>query len=83
MRNLPNGANWQHFVKKLMRLWRTTIWLSMLVFWLSTSGCQTNPDPVVCSDWEQHLERVVVKYHACLEDKGNLRNQLKACTERR
>lgn len=66
-----------------MRPWQNVIWLSMLGLWLSLSGCQTSPEPVPCGDWEKYLERAVVKYHQCLEDKGNLRHQLKACEERR
>ena len=55
----------------------------MLGLWLSLSGCQTSPEPVSCSVWEAYVEQYAKKYHACLEDKGNLRQQLKACQERR
>jgi hypothetical protein len=36
-----------------------------------------------CSAWETHLERTAAQYHQCLEDKANLRHQLKVCQERR
>jgi len=55
---------------------------SIVGFWLSLSGCQTSHKPCDCGQAERELRIYTEKYPQCLEDKGNLRQQLKACQER-
>lgn len=49
---------------------------------MSLSGCQTKPDPCDCPFAEAELTKYTNKYFDALEDKGNLRQQLKACQEK-
>ena len=49
---------------------------------LSLSACQTKPEPCDCAFAEQEMRKYTNKYFEALEDKGNLRQQLKACNER-
>ncbi len=52
--------------------------------WLSLSGCQTPPEPCLCgNDADEALHFYSKKLAQALEDKGNLRQQLKACEQRR
>lgn len=60
---------------------RRSAWL--LVMPIMLASCQSAPDPVPCEPWEQHVEHYAQKYHLCLEDTGNLRQQLKACQKKR
>lgn len=82
MRNLPNADSWQHFVKRLMRLWRVGILGLIALLSLTLSGCPTLPE-INCGARDALLTEYATRYHQCLEDKGNLRHQLKACEERR
>ena len=49
----------------------------------SCSAFQTKPDPCDCGQAVEELTRYTLLLHDALEDKGNLRQQLKACEERR
>jgi hypothetical protein len=50
---------------------------------MSLSACQTRPEPCNCDRAVQEMTRYTLLYHEALEDKGNLRQQLKACQERK
>lgn len=50
---------------------------------LITLGCQTPPEPCNCDQAEKELRAYTFKYFDALEDVGNLRQQLKACQEKR
>ena len=50
---------------------------------MSCSLWQTNPEPCNCSVAETELRELALKYGDSLESVGNLRQQLKACTEKR
>jgi hypothetical protein len=45
-------------------------------------GCQSPPKPCDCGEAEKELRVYTERYFDALEDKGNLRQQLKACQER-
>lgn len=51
----------------------------------SWSGCQTKPkpEPCNCQFAEEEMTRYTNKYLNALEDVGNLRQQLKACQEKK
>lgn len=51
--------------------------------WLLLNGCQTSPKPCDCGAAVQETERYTQAYLEALEDVGNLRQQLKACQERK
>lgn len=60
--------------------------IALLIFGvlvLSTSACQTRPEPIQCGEVEKELRVYTLKYFDALEDKGNLRQQLKACQEKK
>jgi hypothetical protein len=50
---------------------------------LSMSGCATPPKPCDCGQAEKEMRAYMLKYFDALEDAGNIRQQLKACHERR
>ena len=50
---------------------------------MSLSGCATKPEPCNCPFAEEELTRYTGKYLDVLEDVGNLRQQLKACQEKK
>jgi hypothetical protein len=56
-----------------------------LALLLSLSGCLNSPKPLPCdcAVAEQATRAYTLKYFDALEDLGNLRQQLKACEERR
>jgi hypothetical protein len=47
------------------------------------SGCATPPKPCDCGQAEKEMRAYMLNYFDALEDAGNLRQQLKACHERR
>lgn len=47
----------------------------------SCSVFQTKPEPCNCGLAVEEMTRYTLKYHECLEDKGNLRQQIKALQE--
>ena len=49
----------------------------------SCSAFQTKPEPCNCGKAVEELTRYTLLLHEALEDKGNLRQSLKACEERR
>lgn len=49
----------------------------------SCSAFQTKPEPCHCGQAVEELTRYTLMLHEALEDKGNLRQQLKACQESR
>jgi hypothetical protein len=79
----PEVMDAAHSSRLRFTLAKLTYIHSMVFILAVLASCQSSPEPISCSAWEQYLERQAVKYHACLEDKGNLRQQLKACQERR
>jgi hypothetical protein len=61
----------------------STIGILILSGWLLISnGCRTKPEPCDCAFAEEELTKYTNKYFEALEDKGNLRQQLKACQEK-
>jgi hypothetical protein len=56
---------------------------SIAVLLLLCVGCQTPPRPMPCGELADELKAYTKEYHLCLEDKGVLRHELKACQERR
>lgn len=56
---------------------------SFVVLLAPLSGCQTPLKPCDCGVAVIELRDYTERYHQCLEDKGNLRQQLKAERERR
>lgn len=57
--------------------------LSLSVCLLSLNACASPPPPCDCDVAVTMLRSYTQEYHACLVDVGNLRQQLKACQERR
>ena len=62
--------------------------IALLIFGgllMSLSACQTSPkpEPCNCQFAEEEMTRYTNKYFNALEDVGNLRQQLKACQEKR
>lgn len=55
----------------------------MLLWLLSLSACQTSPRPCDCGEATKLLTQYTHEYHQCLEDKVQLRQQLKAMQERK
>ena len=82
MQNSANGASWHRYGNGRGRRWTATIGLSIGVWLLSLSGCQTPPSPCQCGEAEKELRYYAEQYHFCLEDTGNLRQQLKALQEK-
>ncbi len=63
--------------------WSAGICLSIAV-WLTSSGCsQTLPKPCDCGAEAALYKNETRQYLQCLEDKGNLRQQLKAMQQKR
>lgn len=63
--------------------WRITIGLSCVGLLMSLSACQTPPKPCDCGQAVEELTRYTIMLHDAMEDRGNLRQQLKACQEAR
>lgn len=82
MQNLPNGDNWRHSEKPPIKRWRVGTWTAIALLSMSFVGCQT-PPKYDCGEAEMALRGYAYEYNRCLEDKGNLRQQLKACQEKR
>lgn len=82
MQNIVSGGNWLGSGKPQTRRWRVGICLA--IAWLSMSfvSCQTPPS-YDCGEADVALRGYAYEYNRCLEDKGNLRQSLKACQERR
>lgn len=72
---LPSG-------KPPIKRWRVGILLGIALLSMSFAACQT-PPKYDCGEAEVALRGYAYEYNRCLEDKGNLRQQLKACQERR
>jgi hypothetical protein len=65
-----------------VRYWSIGL-LIFVVSALSLNGCQTKPEPCNCQFAEEELTRYTNKYLDALEDVGNLRQQNKACQEKK
>ena len=63
--------------------WNAGIVLSIVVCAMSLSACQTPPRACDCGEEAALYKAETKKYLQCLEDKGNLRQQLKAAQEKR
>lgn len=52
---------------------------------LTLAGCQSVPDPLPCDCGvaEKEMRKYMLQYFDALEDVGTLRQELKACSERR
>lgn len=50
---------------------------------LSLSACRTKLEPCDCGIAEKELRAYTLKYLDAMEDVGNLRQQLKACQEKK
>lgn len=83
MQSSSGDETWRDSGKRPMTLWRRAIWLGMVALSMSFAGCQTPPEPYNCGAAEMALRGYAYEYNRCLEDKGNLRQQLKSCQERR
>lgn len=59
------------------------IGLSIVASSLSLSGCLTPPEPCNCGVAEVELRDYTQRYHQCLENVGNLRQQVKSLQEKR
>ena len=75
--------HYSNSMTKLVTPCRVATWLSIAVLALSFSACRTNPEPVNCGEATALFKEETGKYLSCLQDKGNLRQQLKACNERK
>lgn len=82
MRNLSEGGTWLGSGKPPIRPWRVGICLGIAWLSMSFAACQT-PHSYDCGEAEMALRGYAYEYNRCLEDKGNLRQSLKACQERR
>lgn len=82
MLNLRSAENCQSFGTPLTPRWRAGILLGIALLSMSFVGCQT-PREYDCGEAEVALRGYAYEYNRCLEDKGNLRQSLKACQERR
>lgn len=58
-------------------------WTGIALLSMSFVSCQTPREPYDCGETEMALRGYAYEYNRCLEDKGNLRQQLKSCQERR
>lgn len=65
-----------------MRYWSIGLLISGVLL-MSLSGCQTPPKSCDCGVAVEEMTRYTLLYHEALEDKGNLRQQLKACQEKK
>lgn len=64
-----------------MRYWT----IGLMICAVSLTSCSawpTKPKPCECGQAVDEMTRYTLLYHDALEDKGNLRQQLKACQER-
>lgn len=50
---------------------------------MSLFGCQTKPEPCDSSAAVEEMTRFTKGYFHCIADNGNLRQDLKACNERK
>ena len=60
--------------------------IGLMISSVSLTSCSawlTKPEPCDCAFAEQEMRKYTTKYFDALEDKGNLRQQLKACQESR
>jgi hypothetical protein len=62
--------------------WAVVTWWGIVVCAMSLSACQTPPERD-CGAEVTFYQAETRKYLQCLEDKGNLRHQLKTCQEKR
>ena len=62
--------------------WNGAILLSTAVCLMSLSACQTPPSPCNCGEEAALYKNETKLYLQCLEDKGNLRQQLKQFMEK-
>ncbi len=83
MRNLVSDDSWRGSGTRQTGRWRVGICLAIVSLSMSCAACQTPREPYDCGEAEVALRGYAYEYHRCLEDKGNLRHQLKACQERR
>lgn len=82
MLNLRDGETYLRSDKPPIKRWRVATWLAIVLLSMSYVGCQT-PHKYDCGEAEMALRGYAYEYNRCLEDKGNLRQSLKACQERR
>lgn len=83
MLNSRNGGTCPDSGRWPIRRWRVGTCLAIVLLSMSCAACQTPPEPYDCGNAEMALRGYAYEYHRCLEDKGNLRQQLKACQEKR
>lgn len=83
MPNTASGSYSSNYTSKRVTPWRVAMWLSIAGIVMNLSACQAPLKPVACADRAALFDEVVDRHLQCLEDKGNLRQQLKACQERR
>lgn len=83
MENFVSGGNWRRSGRLPIRRWRVMTWTGIALLSMSFAGCQTPREPYDCGNAEMALRGYAYEYNRCLEDKGNLRQQLKSCQERR
>ena len=83
MQNFGNAESYQSSGRQ--RIWRCRVGtlLGIALLSMSFTGCQTPREPYDCGDAEMALRGYAYEYNRCVEDKGNLRQSLKACQERR
>ena len=65
-----------------VRYWTSGLLISVVLL-TSLSACATRPEPCNCQFAEEELTRYTNKYLDALEDVGNLRQQNKACQEKK
>lgn len=82
MQNFGNAESYQSSGTPRTPRWRAGILLGIALLSMSFVGCQT-PREYDCGEAEVALRGYAYEYNRCLEDKGNLRQSLKACQERR
>ena len=63
--------------------WLGTIGLLSLMLLPGCGIFQRSPEPCDCGQADKEMRAYMLQYFEALEDKGNLRQQLKACEERR
>lgn len=82
MQNSKDGGTCPGSGRRQTWPWRGGICLAIALLSMSFAACQT-PHSYDCGEAEVALRGYAYEYNRCLEDKGNLRQQLKACQERR
>ena len=83
MRNSPNVVSYGSYTRRRYMRWNVGISWSIAVCLLSLSACQTPPRVCDCGEETALYKAETKQYLQCLEDKGNLRQQLKAMQERK